>query len=109
MAIETSISIIAIAFVILAVILVGAVIRAQRDLNELSAEARQLMRKLDALTDDIKAKSESVDFLFQSLGAWKQMAPRKQISSTAKELMELATVGLVLFEKIKAAVRHYAK
>lgn len=106
---DTSVAIIAVAFVALVVVVVMTLVRAQRDLHDLSTEATKLIRKLDALTDDVQSKSESLDFVFRPLQSLNRELHRKKPHDTAKEMADLVTLSLVLFDKIKAAVRHYAK
>lgn len=97
MPIETSVTIIALAFVVLVIFLVTTLMKTKETL----AEAAQLIQKLDELTSDIKSKSESLNFLFPH--------PRRETNDTMKEVVELMKVSLHLFDKIKTAVRHYAK
>lgn len=105
MTIEMSVAIIAVAFVVLVVFLVGTLLKVREDLHQTTTEAIQLMKKLDALTSDIQSKSNSLNFLFRPL---KSLNHRGH-NDIVMELGELVGVSLSLFEKLKAAVRHYAK
>ncbi len=111
---EASIAIASLAFVVLVVFLIITLLHMRRtlrsirkDLHHVSIEAVRLMHKIDGLTSDIKTKSESLNFVFRPLQALNK--PRKEASDTAAEVVDWLTVSLVLFEKIKAAVKHHAK
>jgi len=116
MPIETSISIIALAVVVLVIFLVATLLKTKetlestrKDLHHLSTEAIQLMQKLDELTSDVKSKSESLNFLFRPLKGLGKEPHRKESHDTVNEVLSLVTVGLHLFEKIKTAVKHHGK
>ncbi|HSX10303.1 MAG TPA: DUF948 domain-containing protein [Chlamydiales bacterium] len=91
------------AFVVLVIVLIHTLIKARETLESV----QQLTKKLDALADDLKSKSESLNVLFRPLRSLTHS--RKTANDTVKEVVELVNVSLVLFDKIKAAVKHYAK
>lgn len=106
---DTSVALIAVAFVVLVVVVAITLVKAQRDLHDLSVETAKLVKKLDDLTTDVQSKSESLDFVFQPLQALNRELHRKKPNERVKDVVDLVTLSLTLFDKIKAAVRHYAK
>ncbi len=115
MPIETSISIIAVAFVVLVGFLIATLIKlqktldsSQKDFHHLSHEATHLMEKVEDLTSDLKSKSEALNFVFRPLKSF-ESRHHKETHDTVKELLGLVTIGLSLFDKIKAAVKHHGQ
>ena len=114
MEIETSMSIIAIAIVVLVIFLCVALFRmkkvlesTKRDLHHVSTEAVEMMKKVEELTTDIHSKSESLNFIFKPLKALNK--PETSHSDTIREVIHWASVSVTLFNKIKAAVKHHEK
>lgn len=90
MNLETSVAIISVAFAALVIFFIATLLKVnetlesvKKDLHEVSTAATQVMQKVDALATDMQAK--------------------------AKGMMDLVTVSVILFNKIRAAVRRYAK
>jgi uncharacterized protein YoxC len=111
---DLSIAVISITFVVLVTFLVITLIQTRKtlesirkDLHNVSNEAVQLMHKLDALTADIKSKSESLNFVFRPLKSINKA--QKQDLDTEEQVVGWIALSLCLFEKIKTAVKHYAK
>lgn len=112
---EVSVIIIAIAFVVLVIFLSITLLQTRKtlestkkDLHHVSHEAVQLMQKIDALTSDIKSKSESLNFVFRPLKALNK-PPRNEETETASEIVGWITLSIILFEKVRAAVKNHAK
>ncbi len=111
-----SIAIVAIAVVVLVAFLAATLVKTQKtldsarkDLHHLSLEAVQLMQKLEALTSDIKSKTDSLNFMFRPLKSLNKESHRKDPNDTVKEVVDWVSMSLVLFDKIKTAVKQYAK
>lgn len=111
---ETSMTIIALSVVVLVVFLCIALVRlkktlesTKRDLHHVSTEAVQLMKKVEELTSDVQSKSESLNFLFKPLKALNK--PEHSQVDTIKEVIHWASISLLLFKKIKAAVKSHEK
>lgn len=114
MSIEMSVSIIAVSFVVLVGFLIATLLKLQKsldssrkDFHHLSHEATHLMEKMEALTTDLKSKSESLNFMFRPLKSIGK--EHKESNETVREVIDLVSVSLVLFDKIKSAVKHYDK
>lgn len=115
MVIEISVAIIAAAVVVLVVFLVMALLQTKktlevtkRDVHHVSIEAVEMMRKIDLLTSDIKSKADSLNFVFRPLKALNKERSHKE-QDALSEVIEWVTIGLVLFNKIKTAVKHHEK
>lgn len=111
---DLSVAVISIAFVVLVTFLVITLIQTRKtlesvrkDLHNVSNEAVQLLHKLDALTSDIKSKSESLNFVFRPLKSINKA--QKHDMDTEEQVVGWIALSLCLFEKIKAAVQQYAK
>ena len=111
---EVSVIIIASAFVVLVGFLIATLLQARRtlksarrDLHHVSTEAVRLMHKIEALTTDIQSKSDSLNFVFRPLRSLNKS--HKDPADTVSEVANWVTIGLVLFEKLRDAVRHHAK
>lgn len=111
---DISVAIIAIAFVVLVVFLVITLVQTRKtlqstrkDLHHVSTEAVQLMQKLEALTSDLKSKSESLNFVFRPLKSVNKS--QKHDLDTEEQIVGWIALSVCLFEKIRAAVKHYAK
>ena len=81
----------------------------KKDIHNVSTEAIDLMHKLDALVTDIKSKTDSLDFVFRPLKSIGKGKHRSETSETVSEIMEWVSTSLVLFNKIKNAVKHREK
>jgi uncharacterized protein YoxC len=113
MVIEISVAVIAVAFIVLVIFIVMALLKARRtldamrrDLHHVSTEAIHLMRKLDALASDIKSKSESLNFVFRP---FRSMNREKNGTNTLTDAIQWVGKGLILFDQLQAVVRRYAK
>lgn len=112
---EISIAIISASIVVLVVFLAVTLIKTQKtlnsarkDLHTLSAEAIQLIHKLDTLTSDIQSKSDSLNFVFRPLKSLnKEHHHRKDHNETVKEIADWVGTSLILFDKIKTAVKRH--
>lgn len=116
MVIETSIIIIAVAFVALVVFLIMTLIEAKktlkstrRDVNQVSRELTGLLEEMHGLTTDVKHKSESLNCLFRAFHVFNQDRLKKDKEDTATEVVDWLTMSLLLINKIKHAVRSYEK
>ena len=123
MAIVISVIVMAVAVVVLVVFLVMTLIQTRKtlkstksDLHRVSAEAVSLMNKIEELTSDIKSKSESLNFAFKPLKSLsKERSHREQHHShggpeeTVAEVIDWVATSLVLYNKIKSAVKNHEK
>ncbi len=116
MVIDVSVIIIAVAVVVLVTFVVMTLLKTQKtldsakkDLHSVSTEAIELMIKLEALTTDIKSKADSLNFVFRPLKALNREKTHRESSDTVTEVVEWVATSLVLFDKLKAVVKHYAK
>lgn len=115
MVINISVAFIAVAFVVLVVFLIVALLETRKtlrstrkDIRHVATEAVELMKKIDTLAADIRSKVDSLDFVFRPLKSLNKEKPHKE-TDTVTEVVEWATTSLILFNKIKAAVRGYEK
>lgn len=115
---EISIAIIAGSVVVLVIFLVATLLKTQKalfsakkDLHSFSNEAVQLMDKLDRLAADIQSKSDSLNFMFRPLKSLnkEQHHHRKDHGDTVREIAEWVGTSLILFDKIKTAVKHHER
>ncbi len=114
MIIEISVAIIALCFVVVVPYLVVTLLKTQkalesakRDLHRVSTEAVELIERLDRLTNDLKSKSESLNFVFRPLKGFNKS--HKESGDTMTEVVDWITTSLSLYDKLKAVVKHYAK
>lgn len=80
-----------------------------KDIHNVSSEAIELTQKLDLLVDDIKSKSDSLDFVFRPFKAIGKGKHKPQHSDTMSEIVEWVGVSLTLFNKMKNLVSHREK
>lgn len=80
-----------------------------KDIHNVSSEAIELTQKLDLLVDDLKSKSDSLDFVFRPFKAIGKGKQRPQHSDTMSEIVEWVGVSLTLFNKMKNLVSHREK
>ena len=81
----------------------------KKDLHNVSSKAIELMDKLDSLATDIKSKTDSLDFVFRPLKTINKGKHRSEASETITEIVDWVGTSLVLFNKIKNAVKHREK
>lgn len=111
---DISIAVIAASVAVLVIFLSVTLVKTQKtlistkkDIHHLSNETIQLIQKLDALTADIQSKSDSLNFVFRPLKAINNHKDHK--SDTVREVANWVGTSLVLFDKIKTAVKHYER
>lgn len=116
MIIETSVAIIAFSLVVWMIILFilllntrKALESVKRDIHSVSTNAVELMHKVDDLADDIKSKSDSLDVVLRPLKSIGKPKHRNETSETVSEVVEWVSTSLILFNKIKNAVKHREK
>lgn len=115
MVIEVSVLIIAVAVAVLVTFLVMTLLKTQKtlestkkDLHNVSTKAIELMNEVEALTTDIKSKADSLNFVFRPLKAINREKSHHS-TDTATEIVEWVSTSLILFNKLKEIVKHYAK
>lgn len=113
MVVDVSIAIIAGTMVVLTVLLLFGLFEAKKslkstkkDLHQAVTEAIEMMKKIETLTSDIKAKADSLNFIFRPL---KSLNKERHETDTVTEVVEWVTTSLILFNKIKAAVKDHEK
>ncbi len=89
--------------------------KAGEDIQEISEEGIKLLRNIDDLTEDLREKSESLDFIFKPLHALNEECSteiekvKKNDYEDVAQVLELVTSGIVLFNKIKGGFRNHGK
>jgi len=114
MAIDIAVSTIAAAFVALVIFMVIFLVKLQKtlkglknDLHKVTEQAVELMNEVQELTSDIKYKTESLNFAFRPLKALNKSKHKDDsYLDTAAEAVDWVSTSLVLFNKIKEAVKH---
>jgi uncharacterized protein YoxC len=116
MTIEISVAIIAFALLAGAACLAVILLRTQKtlesakeDLHKVSKEAVELMKKVEDLVGDIKAKTDSLDLVFNPLKALAKGKRVRESSGTVPEIIEWVGTSLDLYHKIKHAVKRRGK
>lgn len=121
MVFDISIAVIAAAVAVLAVFLVITLIQTKKtlkstkqDLHKVSLEAVSLMERLEELTKDIQSKSEALNFAFRPLKKLNQEKSDRRGSytsgeETAEQVLELVSTSIILYNKIKAAVKEHGR
>jgi uncharacterized protein YoxC len=113
---DISIAVIAASVAVLVIFLSVTLVKTQKtlistkkDLHHLTNETIQLIQKLDALTADIQSKSDSLNFVFRPLKALGKEHHKDHKSDTVHDIANWVGTSLVLFDKIKTAVRRYER
>ena len=90
----------------------------QKEINSLSANGSELAQNLNELTEDLKKKSESLNFIFRFIDGFNQKKPAKISHSGNRmqknteqiaEIIDLVGTSLDLFQRIKRDVGKYVK
>jgi hypothetical protein len=116
MIVEISVGVIALAFVVLVVFLVIAIVNAtkslkliQKNLEHISPDVKALIHNTKELSADIKMKSESLNLIFRPLHALSYPEGHRETKHTkgrdkAAELVDCALLGVALYQKIKGTL-----
>ncbi len=125
MIIEICVAVVSFAFVTLSIFACVAILAMRKslneiqvDLNRLTIDGTELIQSVNELNEDIKKKSESVDFIFQYLNAFngkkseKESEDQHQHNKSAEiitEIVSLVETGVNFVKKIKGDIIKYVK
>lgn len=124
MIIEICLAVISICFVALLAFLVVAVRSSsdslkqlQKEINALAASGSELAENLNELTQDLKKKSESLNFIFRFIDSFNTKKPAKSSRSRSlqknteqiAEIVDLVGTSVDLFHRIKRDVQKFVK
>ncbi len=124
MIIEISVAVAAGAFLLLAIFAVMGIMTsrktlkevsrtlhsAKKDLDELSVESLKLIKNLNDTTVDVKKKLHALDFVFKPLGEMgEKREDHKKSHDITSEIMECVAAGMLIYNKIKGAIKAYGK
>lgn len=125
MIIEICVAVLTVSFIALVVFLIVTIQSARKDLkrvkkeiNALSANGLELVQNLNELTEDLRKKSESLDFIFRFIDSFnKKHRPRgthhgiqfQKHTEQVAEIIDVIGTSFDLFDRIKSDVKRYVK
>ena len=125
MIIQICVAIVSIAFVTLSVFACVAILAMRKslneirvDLNRLTIDGSELIKNVNELNEDIKKKSESLDFIFQYLNAFngkklenesEDHQHHNKSTEIITEIVSLVETGVNFVKKIKGDIIKYVK
>lgn len=122
MVIEICATLICVSFIALTIFVIATLLvsrkklkRIEKETNNLSSRGLELIENLNELTEDLKRKSQSLDFLFHFIGSFNRKKSTKPSPGKTKnreqiaEIIDLVSTGLDLFNRVKTDVKKYIK
>ena len=115
---EIGLSLIIIGFLTLVITLVLAVrslskklAQVQKDLHNLATQGSDLIDNLNELTEDIKKKSKSLNFIFQFIDEFnkKSESGSQKDSEKVAEIVSLIGTSINLINRISGDIKKYVK